>query len=48
MTRLTTNNTAPADTGGYLLAKADEGQLAFGSPHLFKATATPSTSSKGC
>jgi quercetin dioxygenase-like cupin family protein len=40
MTRLTTNTMTPADTGGYLLAKADEGQLAFGSPHLFKATAS--------
>ena len=40
MTRLTTKGTAPADTGGYLLAKAGEGQLALGSPHLFKATAS--------
>jgi hypothetical protein len=39
MTRLTTNGTTPAGTGGYLLTKADEGQLAFGSPHLFKAAA---------
>src|ERR1700728_5453630 len=35
-----TNTTTPADTGGYLLTKADEGQLAFGSPHLSKATAS--------
>jgi mannose-6-phosphate isomerase-like protein (cupin superfamily) len=40
MTRITTNTTTPADTGSYLLAKADEGQLALGSPHLFKATAS--------
>jgi quercetin dioxygenase-like cupin family protein len=39
MPRLTTNSTTPAGTGGYLLAKADQGQLAFGSPHLFKAAA---------
>ena len=26
-------------SGGYLMAKADEGQLAVGSPHLFKAAA---------
>jgi len=34
-----TNATTTTGTGGYLLTKADEGQLAFGSPHLFKATA---------
>jgi mannose-6-phosphate isomerase-like protein (cupin superfamily) len=39
MTKVITNATTPADTGGYILAKADEGQLAFGSPHLFKAAA---------
>jgi quercetin dioxygenase-like cupin family protein len=39
MTRVTTNTTTPANTPRYLLAKADEGQLAFGSPHLFKAAA---------
>ena len=39
MTRPTTNTTTHPDPGGYLLAKADEGQLAFGSPHLFKAAA---------
>jgi mannose-6-phosphate isomerase-like protein (cupin superfamily) len=39
MTKLTKNATTPAGTGGYLLAKVDEGQLAFGSPHLFKAAA---------
>jgi hypothetical protein len=40
MTRLTANTTTPTGTGGYLLTKTDEGQLAFGSPHLFKATAS--------
>jgi quercetin dioxygenase-like cupin family protein len=41
MSRLTTNTTTPAaSTSGYLLTKADEGQLAFGSTHLFKATAS--------
>jgi quercetin dioxygenase-like cupin family protein len=39
MTKFTTDTTT-AGTGGYLVAKADEGQLAFGSPHLFKATAS--------
>jgi mannose-6-phosphate isomerase-like protein (cupin superfamily) len=39
MTEVTTNTTTPAATGGYLLAKPDEGELAFGSPHLFKAAA---------
>jgi quercetin dioxygenase-like cupin family protein len=39
MTKITIDTTTPADTGGYILAKADEGQLAFGSPHLFKAAA---------
>ncbi len=39
MTRLTTNTTTPADAGRYLPIRADEGQLAFGSPHLFKTTA---------
>jgi quercetin dioxygenase-like cupin family protein len=39
MKRPAANTTAHADPGGYLLAKADEGQLAFGSPHLFKAAA---------
>jgi quercetin dioxygenase-like cupin family protein len=34
-----TKPTTPSDTGGYLLVKPDEGQLAFGSPHLFKAAA---------
>ena len=40
MTRLTTNTATPAGPGRYLLTKADAGQLAFGSPHLFKATAS--------
>jgi quercetin dioxygenase-like cupin family protein len=39
MKRPATNTTTHADPGGYLLAKANEGQLAFGSPHLFKAAA---------
>jgi mannose-6-phosphate isomerase-like protein (cupin superfamily) len=39
MTEGTTNATTPTGTGGYLLTKADDGQLAFGSPHLFKAAA---------
>jgi mannose-6-phosphate isomerase-like protein (cupin superfamily) len=39
MTKLTTNTSTPTETAGYLLAKADEGQLAFGSPHVFKAAA---------
>jgi mannose-6-phosphate isomerase-like protein (cupin superfamily) len=30
----------PRTTGDYLLARADECQLAFGSPHQFKATAS--------
>jgi mannose-6-phosphate isomerase-like protein (cupin superfamily) len=39
MTRFTKDTTS-AGTGEFLLSKADEGQLAFGSPHLFKATAS--------
>ena len=39
MTRATTNAATSAGPGGCLLAKVDEGQLAFGSPHLFKAAA---------
>jgi len=39
MTEVTTNNTTPAEKGRYILVKANEGQLAFGSPHLFKAAA---------
>ncbi|HML00149.1 MAG TPA: cupin domain-containing protein [Acidimicrobiales bacterium] len=39
MTEVTTNAATPANKGGYILVKADEGQLAFGSPHLFKAAA---------
>lgn len=31
MARPTTNTTTPAGTGGYILAKVDEGQLAVGS-----------------
>ena len=34
-----TKPTTPSGTGGYLLVKPDEGQLAFGSPHRFKAAA---------
>jgi quercetin dioxygenase-like cupin family protein len=34
----TTDMTTPG-TGEYILVKADQGQLAFGSPHLFKAAA---------
>jgi mannose-6-phosphate isomerase-like protein (cupin superfamily) len=34
-----TSPTTPASPGGYLLAKSDQGELAFGSPHLFKAAA---------
>jgi mannose-6-phosphate isomerase-like protein (cupin superfamily) len=34
-----TKPTTPGGTGGYLLVKGDEGQLAFGSPHRFKAAA---------
>ena len=37
-THITTTKTS--DHGDYLLAKAGEGQLAFGSPHVFKATAS--------
>jgi hypothetical protein len=32
-----TKPTTPSDTSGYLLVKPDEAQLAFGSPHQFKA-----------
>src|SRR5580692_5880882 len=39
MTEITMNTKTPIGTGGYLLAKADEGELAFGSPYLFKAAA---------
>jgi mannose-6-phosphate isomerase-like protein (cupin superfamily) len=38
MSGSTTNTTTPA-TGEYILVKENEGQLAFGSPHLFKAAA---------
>ena len=38
MTGPTTDMTTPG-TGEYILVKADQGQLAFGSPHLFKAAA---------
>ncbi len=40
MTRPTTDTATPGANDRYLLAKAGEGQLAFGSPHLFKATAS--------
>jgi quercetin dioxygenase-like cupin family protein len=38
MTGPTTSTTTPG-TGEYILVTADQGQLAFGSPHLFKAAA---------
>ena len=34
-----TTNTTTQGTSEYFLVKAIEGQLAFGSPHLFKAAA---------
>ena len=35
-----TTDTTPAGAGGYLPTEADEGRLAFGSPHLFEAAAS--------
>jgi mannose-6-phosphate isomerase-like protein (cupin superfamily) len=39
MAKLTTNTSSLAETSGYLLARGEEGELAFGSPHVFKAAA---------
>jgi mannose-6-phosphate isomerase-like protein (cupin superfamily) len=39
MSEVPANSAKSADEGRYILVKADEGQLAFGSPHLFKAAA---------
>ena len=39
MKRLTNNSATSTDQNECIVVEADQGQLAFGSPHLFKATA---------